>query len=100
MSFSGCPEVTDIGVKEVVDCMRNLVNLRRIGIAFEECEKITDESSDYLVQYLKTQFCLERISLGFVRYATEEEEELNEFEKEIENLKIQRPDIDIEWRPL
>ena len=86
--FTDCHSVTDHGVEGVMDVLNSQVYLRKVGIDFG-FDKVTNRSLMKIVQYIKTQLSLEKITLpssGFMRWS-----------EGIEDLERQRPNLRFKW---
>ncbi len=47
--------MTEIGIKRVVDCMRNLENLKEIGIDISDFPRVPEERWSYFCEFLKAR---------------------------------------------
>jgi len=94
-SFRDCHGITDQGVKQVIDCLNDLKNLCEIKVDFMACPEITEISLNNMLGYLKASHSLEKAVIGFAANNIIDEH-YEAFDQEIEILKEQRPNLEVE----
>ena len=100
--LGGYSKITDLGFKNVIDCMSHLGHLQKIGIDVGGCEKITNKTLHLISQFLKDKPHLKRITIGYnpdeLPGITKDDDE--NFFRELDNLEAKNPNLKIKWREI